>query len=42
MLSEGDISEERLRQALAGIGGPNVYFDRVDIERVRRNIAGAI
>jgi protein-tyrosine phosphatase len=41
LLSEGEVAEERIRQALAGIGEPADYFDRVNLERVRYNITAA-
>lgn len=38
LLSDGEVSEARIRQALTGIGEPKQYFRRVDLDRVRRNL----
>src|SRR5262245_8544338 len=38
LLSDGDVQEQRIGQALAGIGNVATYFKRVDLARVRSNI----
>jgi protein-tyrosine phosphatase len=38
LLSDGDVQEQRIRQALDGIGNPITYFRRLDIERIRVNM----
>ena len=38
LLSEGEVEEEWIRRAMAGIGDPWKYFDCANIEKVRENI----
>jgi protein-tyrosine phosphatase len=40
LLSQGEVRAEWIQQALTGIGDPQVYFNRIDIEIVKRNILG--
>jgi protein-tyrosine phosphatase len=40
LLSAGEVHEEYIRKALNGIGDPAVYFRRISLETVRRNIRG--
>lgn len=40
LLSEGGTSEAGIRRALAGIGDPEIYFRRVDLQKVRRQVRG--
>ena len=35
LLSEGDVREEYIRQALAGIGDPKKYFTRINLDKVK-------
>ncbi len=38
LLSEGEVSESLIQISLVGIGNVEEYFDRVDLEIVRKNI----
>lgn len=38
MLSDGEVKKERIKQSLEGIGNAKSYFDRVDLEVVKKNI----
>ncbi|MFB9992152.1 tyrosine-protein phosphatase [Deinococcus oregonensis] len=38
LLSDGEIKEEWIVQALRGIGKPEVYFNRIDLSQVKRNL----
>lgn len=40
MFSDGDVKEEWICQSLRETGDPERYFNRVDLEMVRRNISG--
>ena len=40
LLSEGDVKEECIRQSLKGTGDQEQYFNRVNIEKVRKNVKG--
>ncbi|WP_019499207.1 tyrosine-protein phosphatase [Pseudanabaena sp. PCC 6802] len=39
LLSEGEVRFEWIEQAIAGIGNPECYFNRLNVEKVRRNIS---
>ncbi|WP_019009875.1 tyrosine-protein phosphatase [Deinococcus aquatilis] len=38
LLSDGEVKEEWMVQALKGMGEPETYFNRVDLNQVRRNL----
>ena len=38
LLSDGEVRSGWIKQSLAGIGDPRAYFNRVDFDRVRKNI----
>lgn len=40
MFSEGEVKEDWIRRALAGVGDPLKYFGRVNIPAVRKNFFG--
>lgn len=38
LLSDGEVRGNWIKQSLAGIGEPRTYFNRVDLDRTRKNI----